>query len=236
MGSLPEEIPITPIRVVIVEDEPLFLDLILERMDRDPRLRVVATYTDMPTAQAEALTHHPTAALVDVHLGPRDNGVKLGLTWRRLQPGLGIVLVSNFRNPEYLRLVPRHQLDGWGYLLKKTVLSREDLWHAIDAVTQGLLVLDPEVVAGVPLFFDPVAPDLSPRQWQILALMADGYSNQAIADQLNLAEKSVENHINTLYQLLHIDRTNSAVNSRVQAVRYYLDQRGSSPPGPRCAR
>ncbi|MDA8193273.1 MAG: response regulator transcription factor [Thermaerobacter sp.] len=213
------------LRLIVVEDEPLFLELLAIALRHHPVFEVVGTYQNPDDARSDAFALRPDVALLDIHLGPHHNGIQLGLQLRRTLPELGIVLLSNHSDPEYLRALPNHVLPGWAYLLKQSVTSLDTLARAINGAAAKLLVLDPGVIKGLH------APDpngslkLSPRQIQILSLIAEGYSNFAIAKSLHLAEKSVENQINSLYQILQIERSDPALNPRVQAVRCYLAQK-----------
>jgi DNA-binding NarL/FixJ family response regulator len=164
--------------------------------------------------------------MLDIDLGSHVNGVQLGMMLRRKMPDLAIVLLSNHGDPEFVASLPEAVRAGWSYLLKKSVNDVEVLGRTISGAAAGLTVLDPQLVAGMRK--RPHRPGLlsrlTPRQTEILELIAQGYSNAAIADRLVLAEKSVENQINLLYQQLEIDRSTSGVQPRVKAVLTYLDE------------
>ncbi len=164
--------------------------------------------------------------MLDIDLGSRINGVQLGLMLRRHLPRLAIVLLSNHGDPEFVASLPEEVRGGWSYLLKKSVNDVDVLSRTISGAAMGLTVLDPQLVAGMRTRpkKQGMLSRLTPRQMDILELIAQGYSNAAIAERLVLAEKSVENQINLLYQQLEIDRSTSGVQPRVKAVLTYLDE------------
>lgn len=209
-------------RIIIVEDEPLFLELLTVALSHHPSVEIVGSFQEGREALMATEHLQPQVAILDIHLRNNENGINLGLALRRQSPNLGIVLLSNHRDPEYLRALPDRHLPGWAYLLKPSVTSVDVLARAIEAASQQLLVMDRSVVKQLPLPKTQGVEQLTPRLQQILSLIAQGYSNSAIAQALHLAEKSIENHINTLYQVLAIDRSDTTLNPRVQAVRHYL--------------
>ncbi|HEX6512443.1 MAG TPA: response regulator transcription factor [Chloroflexota bacterium] len=215
-----------PLRLVLVEDEPLYRDLLRIALDRDGSLEVVGAYGDPSSALNEIPALAPDVAMLDIDLGSGMNGVQLGMLLRRQLPQLAIVLLSNHGDPEFVASLPEEARTGWSYLLKKSVNEVDVLGRTIAGAAGGLTVLDPLLIAGMRA--RPRKPGLlsrlTPRQTDILELIAQGYSNAAIADRLVIAEKSVENQINLLYQQLDIERSSSGVQPRVKAVLTYLDQ------------
>ena len=218
------------VRVVLVEDEPLYRDLLRIALSQRPGLEIVAAYGDGETALVEIPRLAPDVAILDIDLRSSMNGVQLGIRLRKELPELGIVLLSNHGDPEFVASLPEDVLAGWSYLLKKSVNDVEVLSRAITGSASKMTVLDPALVAGMRMRAGRgVLSRLTPRQTEILELIAQGYSNGAIAERLVLAEKSVENQINLLYQQLEIDRTTQAVQPRVKAVLIYLEETRSAP-------
>jgi DNA-binding NarL/FixJ family response regulator len=214
------------LRLALVEDEPLYRDLLRIALDQRPGLEVVAAYGDADSALAGIPDVGPDVAMLDIDLGSGLNGVQLGMKLRRQLPDLAIVLLSNHGDPEFVAALPEEVRGGWSYLLKKSVNDVDILGRTVSGAADGLTVLDPQLVAGMrgrPRKAGLVSR-LTPRQTEILELIAQGYSNAAIAERLVLAEKSVENQINLLYQQLEIDRATSGVQPRVKAVLTYLDE------------
>ncbi len=214
------------LRLVLVEDEPLYRDLLRIALDQRPELEVVATYGDADSALDGIPAVNPDVAMLDIDLGSSVNGVQLGMKLRQHLPELAIVLLSNHGDPEFVASLPEDVRGGWSYLLKKSVNDVEVLGRTVGGAAAGLTVLDPQLVAGLRgrSHKPGLLSRLTPRQTDILELIAQGYSNAAIAERLILAEKSVENQINLLYQQLAIDRATSGVQPRVKAVLTYLDE------------
>jgi DNA-binding NarL/FixJ family response regulator len=209
-------------RVVLVDDEALYRDLLRVALEGLPELRVVGAFGDGASALAAAPWLAPRVAVLDIELPGQINGIQLGLMLRRQLPDLGIVLLSNHADPNYLTALPAEQMAGWSYLLKKSVRDLETLGRAVKGAAERQSMMDPQVVTHLRPKSEGSLARLTARQTEILSLMAQGLTNAAIARKLVLAEKSVENQINLLYQNLGIDRERSPVHPRVQATLIYL--------------
>lgn len=220
--------PTDTIAVVIVEDEDLYRDLLRIGLAQQPRLEVRGVFRDAATALAAIPTLQPRVALLDIELPGGMNGVQLARQLRRRLPQLGIVLLSNHRDLRFVSALSEEEMTGWSYLLKKSVSDAAALARAIEGAAAGFIVLDPQLVTDTrgasarTRAGEAPRPRLTPRQQEILGLIAQGYSNAAIAQRLHLAEKSVQNQINLLYQQLGIDSQDPALHPRVQAVLAYL--------------
>lgn len=210
------------LRVMLVEDEGLFRDLLRVSLGQSGRIEVVGAFADAQSALQEAPALRPDVAILDIRLGAGANGVAVGLRLRAAQPELGIVLLSNYREPSFLHGIPEGEAAGWSYLLKSSVTDLAALVRAVEGAASGLMVLDPRLVQGARAQPGGVLARLTPRQYEILELMAQGLTNEAIARRLKVSLKTVANQINTLYQELGIDRTDSSLQPRVQAVLTYL--------------
>ena len=215
----PDRIPL-----VIVEDEDLYRDLLRIALSQQPNIEVVGVFGDGESALAAAAELRPRVAVLDIELPGGLNGVQLGLRLRRLMPELGIVLLSNHGDPEFVASLPADVLSGWSYLQKKSVSDVAVLQRAVSGATNGMVMLDPNLVTGMRPRAGGLLERLTPRQQEILAFIAQGYTNRAIAARLHLAEKSVENQINALYQQLEIDRNEPDIHLRVRAVLIYLQE------------
>ncbi len=210
------------VKVMILEDEALYRDLLRTALMQHGRFEVVGAFADGEAALEAAPRLRPDVAIHDIELGRPMNGIQVGILLRRQMPGLGIVLLSNHDDPHFIDSIPRDVIGGWSYLLKKTVSDVASLARAIEGAVSGFVVVDPQILRGLRPREQGLLAKLTPRQTEILSLIAQGFSNAAIAQQLVLSEKSVENQINVIYQQLDLRRTNSSVQPRVMAVLTYL--------------
>lgn len=209
-------------RVVLVEDDALFQDLVRLSLTHSGQVEVVGTFTDGESALARVPALKPDVALLDIELRGEMTGVQLGRMLRREQPGIGIVLLSHHRLPAFLSAVPPNEIAGWSYLLKGSTQNVATLLRAIEGAATGDIVLDRHLLPNAQSGHGGRLNLLTPRQQEILRLMAEGFNNQGIAEQLVLARKTVENQINAIYQALAIDPADGAMQPRVQAVLIYL--------------
>lgn len=216
------------LRVIVVEDESLLRDLLVVSLENIPSLAIVGSYGDGLSAVEHMAQDRPDVALLDINLGSGWTGIETGLQLRQRQPVLGIVLLSNYARPDLLSGLPRAALSGWSYLLKKSVRDLATLTRAIEGSAANLVVLDPELVRLAQDRRDSPVRDLTPRQSQILALVAQGYTNSAIAKTLYLSEKSVENYLTTIYSTLHIESSSPEQHARVKATLCFLSHETDS--------
>lgn len=212
------------VRIVLVEDEGLYRDLLRTVLQLDPDLEVVGAYADPEEALEEVPRLRPQVALIDIELGHQMNGVQLGLLLRERSPDLGIVLLSNVRAPRLLSSLPPAEVAGWSYLLKGSVRDVSVLRRAIDGASTGLVTVDPSLVAGRQARERGPLAVLTSRQLDILALLAEGWTNDAIAAHLRLSIKTIENHLVLMYQQLGLGRGTRQLQPRVKAVLLYLSE------------
>jgi DNA-binding NarL/FixJ family response regulator len=220
-----------PIRVAVVEDEPLYRGLLEHYLRRHPRLEVVGAYADGPAALEGVPGVKPDVVTLDIELSGKLDGIQVGLALRKQLPRLGIVILSNHADPRFLGALPHEVTSGWSYLLKKSVSDIETLDRAVEGAANGNVTLDPAIVAGIrPRAGGPLAR-LTPRQRDIIGLVAQGLTNAAIAHRLVLAEKSVENQLTAIYGELGIDRrdVDPSIHPRVSAVLAYLSESHLTP-------
>lgn len=205
-----------------MEDEHLYRDLLATVLSLDPQLTVVGSFASAEEALSAAPDLRPQVALLDIELGGPMNGVQLGLVLRERLPALGIVLLSNVRAPRLLASLPEAEVAGWSYLLKRSVRDAGVIRRAIDGAANGLVMLDPSLVSGRRARERGLLSGLTPRQLEILALVAEGRTNDAIAQGLGLSVKTVENQLVVVYQTLGLDRERDPVHPRVKAVLVYI--------------
>ena len=211
-----------PVSVLVVEDEGLFRDMLQTALAAQPTIQVVGATANGEDAIREAERVAPDVVLADIELGPGLNGIEAASRIRARHPHAGVVLLSAHRDKQYIASLPAGEARGWSYLLKSSVTDTATLVRAIEGAAAGLVVLDPALVDALrPRPRSPVDA-LSERQRQVLALMAKGYSNAGIAQELVLTEKTVENYVGGIFQALGIDR-GEAVHQRVKAVLAFLE-------------
>ena len=169
-------------RVIVVEDQPLYRDLLVSSLKDCPSITVVGAFGASADVFESLKTLKPSVALLDIDLGPGPNGVQTGLEIRKIYPHMGIVLLSNYDEPGILGLIPRLEVSGWCYLLKSSVSTIHVIERTIEAAANGLMVLDPALVHAYQSAPPKSWQELTPRQQDILALIAQGYSNLAISE------------------------------------------------------
>ncbi len=213
-----------PIRIILLEDEPLFRELLTSTLCRRAELEIVGAFQDGQEALARAPELNPDVAILDIELGQNETGVHIGLRLRQMLPDLGIVLLSNYDEPEILTAIPLSQVHGWCYLLKKSVASLDTLVRAIEGSASGLMVIDPHLIRAFKPRQSGQLSRLTPRQQEVLALLAAGYSNHVIAEKLMITEKSVENQVSLVYQNLGLQSGDTKIHPRVTATLLYLNE------------
>jgi DNA-binding NarL/FixJ family response regulator len=211
------------VRVVIAEDLALLRDG-LTRLLRDNGFEVAAAVADADALHHAVTLEQPDIAIVDIRLPPtfRDEGVRAALELRQRRPDTAILVVSQYVELTYAAELLSDGRGGVGYLLKDRVMDVTEFVEAVRRVAAGGTALDPEVVAQLfsgrrrgPL------EQLTPRELEVLGLMAEGRSNAAIADALVLTVGAVEKHIASIFQKLRLPPSESD-HRRVLAVLAYL--------------
>jgi DNA-binding NarL/FixJ family response regulator len=212
------------VRVVIAEDSGL-LRQGLTRLLTDSGFEVVEQVGDGPALVDAVDRHRPDVCVVDVRMPPthRDEGLRAALEARALVPGLPVLILSQYVEELYAGELLESGPEGVGYLLKDRVADVADFVDALRRVAAGETVLDPEVVAqllarrrrGDPL------DTLTPREREVLGLMAEGRSNTAIARAMVVTEGAVEKHVRNIFGKLGLPATDSD-HRRVLAVLTYL--------------
>lgn len=210
-------------RVVIAEDNVLLqegLNLLLTSTGFDV-VAAVGTAGDLLDALDR---HRPELAVVDVRLPPtfRDEGLRAALTARRRRPGLPVLVLSQYVERTYAQELLSDEGGAVGYLLKDRVSRIDDFLDAIRRVSQGGIVMDPQVVAQIVAGRHSPLRHLSPRETEVLSRMAEGRANADIARLLFITERSVSKHIGNIFAKLDLPHTDSG-HRRVAAVLAYLN-------------
>lgn len=211
-------------RVIVCEDAVLLREGLV-RLLQDSGHEVTAALADA-TGLEDAITEtDPHVVLLDVRLPPTftDEGIREAIRLRGVRPGVRILVLSQYVEERYAAELIADRRGGLGYLLKDRVTDIEAFLESVETVAQGGTVLDPEVVAQLlnRRHRDARLDRLTPREGQVLGLMAEGKSNQSIAQALYVTEGSVEKHISQLFQKLDLGTDNDG-NRRVLAVLTYL--------------
>ncbi|HLT60870.1 MAG TPA: response regulator transcription factor [Microlunatus sp.] len=213
-------------RVVLADDSVLLREGMI-RLLEEVDCEVVAAVDDAPSLVTAAAEHRPDVAIVDVRMPPSmtDDGLRAAVTAREQNPQLGILMLSAYIELSYADVLLSDGRGGVGYLLKDRVTSLNTLADALQTIKGGGTVLDPEVVAQllVARRSDPLAA-LTPREREVLALMAEGRSNSAIAERLVITGGAVEKHISNIFAKINLPDVGSD-NRRVLAVLAWLKSR-----------
>ena len=186
-----------------------------------PGMEVVDAVSDGRAAIEAADRLVPDVVLMDIELGSEPNGISAGRLIKQSHGEVGMIVLSAHREREYLNLVSKDEYIGWSYLLKQSVSDASALVRAIEGAATGLVVMDPSVVNSIKPRNGSLTARLTPRQQEVLAMMAQGYNNASIAGKLVLGTKSVENYINAIYQELSLSHDGN-LHPRVQAVLSYM--------------
>ena len=212
-------------RVVIGEDLFLLREGLV-RLLQAHGFEIAAAVGTAPELYNALVTQHPDVSIVDVRMPPEntDDGLRAAISARRKIPGLPVLVLSQYVEQLYARELLADQAGAVGYLLKDRVFNDEAFAGAIRTVAAGGTVLDPDVVQKLLLKHTRTSPvaTLSPRELQVLSLMAEGRSNLAIAQRLHITEKAVSKHAAGIFTKLSLPLSDDD-NRRVLAVLAYLE-------------
>jgi DNA-binding NarL/FixJ family response regulator len=209
------------VRVVIAEDLALLRDGLV-RLLEDAGFEVVAAVEDGSALLRAVVTEHPDVAVVDVRLPPtfRDEGLRAAVEARRRRPELAVLVLSQYVEQTYAAELLADGRGGIGYLLKERVADTGDFVAAVRRVAEGGTALDPEVVRQLVARRGPLS-ELTAREREVLALMAEGKSNAGVAAELVVSESAVEKHVRSIFQKLRLPPSEGE-NRRVLAVLAFL--------------
>jgi len=216
-------------RIVIAEDAAILRDGLVQLLAlRGHEVTATADAAALRTAIGE---QPPDVAIVDIRLPPThtDEGLRAALDLRRRFPGLGVLLFSQYVETRYVGQLLAEGSAGVGYLLKERVVDLDDFIDALNRVAAGGTALDPEVVTqlmGAGHRHDAIAA-LTLREREVLALMAQGRSNAAIARSFVVTERAVEKHIANIFTKLELPASDTD-HRRVLAVLRFLNATGGS--------
>ena len=213
-----------PLRVVIGEDDVLLREGIA-RLLAEAGFEVVAQAGDADDLLRKALAHHPDVVIADVQMPPgrSDDGLRAAIELRRQHPDTGVLVLSQVYEEHYAMDLIGDHAEGAGYLLKERVGDVEEFINAVERVAAGGSALDPEIVGRMLGRRRREGPldRLSPRERDVLAAMAEGKSNQGIAEGLFVTDAAVEKHVTSIFHKLELGATPTG-HRRVLAVLTYL--------------
>ena len=219
------------IGVVVAEDSLLVREGIRGLLDAMDGVELLDAVGDYGALLASVDAHQPDVVLTDIRMPPSgtDEGIRAALEIRSRRPATGVVVLSQYVEPGYAVALFEGGAEGRAYLLKERLSEPEQLLAAIEEVARGGSVMDPRVievlVAGrVRVASSPMAR-LTPREREVLAAIAEGKNNAAVAHDLVLSERAVEKHINSLFSKLGLTEE-PLVHRRVKAVLLYLAEQG----------
>lgn len=215
------------IRVALAEDSLLVRTGIEQLLRGEPAVEVVAACGDLPSLLRAVEEEMPDVVLTDVRMPPTstDEGIRVAVQLRSSHPGVGVVVLSQYAEPAYVLALVEAGSERRGYLLKERIHDRAQLVAAVEAVAHGGSFVDAKVVEVLVAVREraersPLA-ELTPRERDVLAQIAQGKSNAAIAASLVLTKRAVEKHVNAIFMKLGLTAAHD-VSKRVTAALLFL--------------
>jgi len=207
----------------VIADDAVLLREGAARLLEDAGFEVVGQAGDADDLMRKVRAHKPDVAVIDVRMPPdnSDDGLRAALAIRQELPDVGILLLSQYVEDRYIGELLAGGTEGVGYLLKDRVGEVERFTEAVQRIGRGGSVLDPEVVAQMVGRREEPLSELTDREREVLALMAEGYSNRAIAETIFVSERAVERHVTSIFSKLELEATGQE-HRRVLAVLRYL--------------
>jgi DNA-binding NarL/FixJ family response regulator len=218
------------IRIVVGEDSFIVREGLRQVLGGAPQIQIVAECGDADELLREVEAHRPDVVLTDIRMPPTqsDEGIRVAAQLRETHPEIGVVVLSQYSEPGYVLELLEHGSDGRAYLLKERISDRRQLVAAIESVAARQSVIDPKIVevlvaAKARSARSPLS-QLTPRELEVLAAIAEGKSNAAISETLVLTKRAVEKHINAIFLKLNLSHAEGAeeVSPRVKATLVFL--------------
>jgi DNA-binding NarL/FixJ family response regulator len=219
-----------PVRLAVAEDSLLVREGLQQLLAASPSVEIVAACGNLGDLLEAIDRERPDVVLTDIRMPPThtDEGIRVAAELRERHPEIGVVVLSQYAEPEYVLALLGEGSDRRGYLLKERIRNRDALLGAIDAVAHGGSVIDPKIVEVLVEERTRAARSslsrLTDRERQVLAEIATGKSNSAIAASLMLTKRAVEKHINTIFMKLGLAEVDD-VSKRVKATLMFLAER-----------
>ena len=226
-----------PIRVVLAEDSYLIREFLTATLSSAPEVELAAVCTNGKELEAAIDNWNPDVVLADIRMPPSgtDEGIQAAARLRETAPEVGVVILSQYVEPSYALALFDGGTGRRAYLLKERVRNRADLIQAIQAVASGGSVIDPKIVdvlieARLRAAHSRLA-ELTGREREVLAEIATGKSNSAIADSLFLTKRAVEKHVNSIFSKLGLPEAQDS-SRRVKAALMFLAETSDDAPVP----
>jgi DNA-binding NarL/FixJ family response regulator len=212
------------VRVVVGEDEPLFREGIVRVLEQ-AEFEVVGVAGDAPDLLRKTGAHKPDVVVTDIEMPPEktDDGLRAAIEIRRTRPKTGVVVLSQYLEDRYPLELVGDRAEGVGYLLKQRVGDLKLFVDSVRRVAAGGTALDPQVVQRMVVRRRAASPldDLTPREREVMTLMAEGRSNTGIAEEVIVTVPAVERHVTSIFDKLGLRQTRED-HRRVLAVLQYL--------------
>ena len=222
------------VRVALADDSLIMREGLQQLLAASPTVEVVAACGDLDSLLEAVEEQQPDVVLTDIRMPPSktDEGVRIAAQLHEAHPDIGVIVLSQYSDPAYVLELLKSGSDRRGYLLKERVHDRGQLVSAIDTVAQGGSVIDPKIVevlvaAKARAEHSPLS-ELTPREHEVLAEIAEGKSNTAIAESLVLTKRAVEKHINSIFLKLGLAAADD-VSKRVKATLLFLAESDWAP-------
>jgi DNA-binding NarL/FixJ family response regulator len=217
------------VRVVLADDSLLVRVAVQHILDAEPEIEVVDVCEDRGSLLASVEANRPDVVLTDIRMPPshRDEGIEIANLLRDSHPDIGVIVLSQFREGQFVLSLLERGSERRGYLLKDRLADQKQLVYAIETVAAGGSVIDPEVVDSLVAIRsgkqDSPLERLTPREREILGEVAAGKSNGAIAESFVITKRAVERHVGSIFQKLNLpDETE--VSRRVKATLVFLTE------------
>jgi DNA-binding NarL/FixJ family response regulator len=227
LATSPRPAPGSPLRVAIADDSYLVREALAAVIGRIDGTQLVASCADGDELLSAVEATDADVAIVDLRMPPAgdEEGISVAARLRERRPEVGVIALSQFAGAAYALALLAEGAEGRGYLLKERVRDANEIGAAITTVAEGGTVIDPilvqELLASDRARASSPVDELTPRELQVLAQMAEGKSNAAIADSLVLTKRAVEKHVGQIFQKLGLE-DDEVVSRRVTAVLLFL--------------
>ena len=218
------------LRIALAEDNYIVREGLEQLLSGDGEIEVLASCADLSSLLEAVEADPPDVVLTDIRMPPDgdDAGIQIASRLRETHPQIGVVVLSQYSEPGFVLRLLESGSEGRAYLLKERVADRSELTRAIRAVAEGGSVIDPKIVevlvqARTRADSSPLA-EMTPRELDVLAAVAEGKSNAAIAAELVLSKRAIEKHINAIFLKLGLTYSPDAeqISKRVRAALIFL--------------